>query len=59
MIEEKTLKQKFLGGDKLNLLDNFLLNIARRVSDCGEMCNLCSQWYCGTYKNKQGEYVVN
>ncbi len=52
------LKQKFLDGDKLNLLDNMLLNVVRRISDCDGMCNNCDMWYCHTYKNKQEEYAI-
>ena len=50
---KKTLKQKFLDGNKLNLLDNLRLNISRAVSDCSGMCDKgnCNQWYCEIYKN--------
>ena len=60
MTEKKSLKQKFLNGDKLNLLDNITIKLLQHVTDCDGICNNnCNVWYCNTYKTKQQEYVIN
>jgi hypothetical protein len=52
MSNKKTLQQKFLDGDKLNLLDNLRMNLLQRLSECDGMCGfyqICG--YCEVYKN--------
>lgn len=48
----KTLQEKFIDGDKLNLLDNLRINLLRALSDCDGMCgfyDVCG--YCEVYKS--------
>lgn len=55
MKERKTLKQKFLDGDKLSVLDNLRINLLRRTNECDGMCGfyeVCG--YCEVYKQRQG-----
>jgi hypothetical protein len=53
---DKTLQQKFLEGDKLNLVNNLRINLLRRTSDCDGMCGfnqICG--YCEVYKNNYNQ----
>jgi hypothetical protein len=60
-MESKSLKEKFLEGERLGLLDNLRIKTLQIASDCDGMCDKagCNQWYCETYKNKQLNYQTN
>ena len=59
-MEKNSLKQKFINGDKLNILENLSIKLLRITYDCDGMCNNnCNIWYCKTYKTKQLNYQTN
>jgi len=49
---KKTLQEKFLDGEKLNLIDNLRINLLQRLSECDGMCGFNSACeYCEIYKS--------
>lgn len=58
--QKKSLKQKFLDGDKLNLLEDIQIGLLQRLTDCDVMCYKvnCDAWYCHTYRIKQSNYQI-
>jgi hypothetical protein len=51
MENKKTLQEKFLDGDKLDLLNNIRIKLLQHATDCDGMCGPCGIWYCNTYQN--------
>ena len=47
MKERKSLQERFLRGDKLNLVDELRIKISQYCTDCDGMCGaFCDVWYC-------------
>lgn len=55
--EKKSLKQKFMEGKKLGLIDKLKIKLLQNLTNCDERCNECTIWYCNIYKNQQEKYI--
>lgn len=45
--KKKSLKERFLGGEKLNKLDKLTIKILQYSTDCDGMCGIsCDILYC-------------
>ncbi len=45
-MKKKSLQERFLEGDRINLVDELIIKTLQRVTDCDGTCSLCGIWYC-------------
>ncbi len=50
---KKSLQDRFLEGEKLNILDELTIKTLQRITDCDGTCSLCGGWYC---ESKRASY---